>query len=173
MKFGVSAFYGPSFVPSLHPLLFSLLALPPSFSVDSIRGFEHAAGFVAARWCLRFVVDILVDIGTYLKKTARSVSECFWFSVLLCTIACISDSCIAVRPHRLYHGLRGSASPMLTATGLVNGRWQFFGSLQNRHPLTDRQKICQMWLSRRPLQLCQIWCTSALEGLWANGWNIT
>jgi len=24
-----------------------------------------------------------------------------------------------------YHGLRGSASPVLTATGLVNGRWQF------------------------------------------------
>jgi len=25
----------------------------------------------------------------------------------------------------LYHGLRGSASPVLTATGFVNGRWQF------------------------------------------------
>jgi len=24
-----------------------------------------------------------------------------------------------------YHGLRGSASPALTATGFVNGRWQF------------------------------------------------
>jgi len=23
------------------------------------------------------------------------------------------------------HGLRGSASPLLTATGLVNGRWRF------------------------------------------------
>ena len=27
--------------------------------------------------------------------------------------------------YRLYHGLRGSASPVLTATGFVNGRWQF------------------------------------------------
>ena len=26
---------------------------------------------------------------------------------------------------QLYHGLRGSASPVLTATGFVNGRWQF------------------------------------------------
>ena len=26
-------------------------------------------------------------------------------------------------PH--YHGLRGSAGPVLTATGFVNGRWQF------------------------------------------------
>jgi len=24
-----------------------------------------------------------------------------------------------------HHGLRGSASPVLTATGFVNGRWQF------------------------------------------------
>ena len=70
------------------------------------------------------------------------------------------------------HGLRGSASPVLTATGLVNGRWQF-RPLQNRHPLTDRQKICHRWLRRRPLKLCQIWCTSDLGSFWANGWNIT
>jgi len=25
----------------------------------------------------------------------------------------------------VYHGLRASASPVLTATGLVNGRWRF------------------------------------------------
>jgi len=25
----------------------------------------------------------------------------------------------------MYHGLRGSASPVLTATTFVNGRWQF------------------------------------------------
>jgi len=69
------------------------------------------------------------------------------------------------------HWLSGSASPVLTATGA----WEtaIFGPLQNRHPLTDRQKICYGWLSRRPLQLCQIWCTSALGGFWANGWNIT
>jgi len=31
------------------------------------------------------------------------------------------------RPLKLppYHGLRGSASPVLTAIGFVNGRWQF------------------------------------------------
>jgi len=29
------------------------------------------------------------------------------------------------RASRFYHGLRGSASPVLTATGCVNGRWQF------------------------------------------------
>ena len=30
-----------------------------------------------------------------------------------------------VRSGWQYHGLRGSASPVLTATGFVNGRWQF------------------------------------------------
>jgi len=48
-----------------------------------------------------------------------------------------------------------------------------FDPLQNRHPLTDRQKICHRWLRRRPLQLCHNWCTSINGGFWANGWNIT
>ena len=28
-------------------------------------------------------------------------------------------------PYAIYHRLRGSASPVLTATGFVNGKWQF------------------------------------------------
>jgi len=31
-----------------------------------------------------------------------------------------------------YHGLRGSASPVLTVTGFVNGRWQFSLSSVNQ-----------------------------------------
>jgi len=38
------------------------------------------------------------------------------------------------------HGLRGSASPVLTTTGFVNERWQFRPP-QNPHPLTDHNKI--------------------------------
>jgi len=41
-----------------------------------------------------------------------------------------------------HHRLHGSASPVLTATGFVNGRGQFFDPPQNPHPLTDHQKIC-------------------------------
>jgi len=50
-----------------------------------------------------------------------------------------------------------------------------FDPLQNRHPLTDRGKICHRWLCRRPLQLYQIRCTSVRGegGFWANGWYIT
>ena len=40
-----------------------------------------------------------------------------------------------------YHGLRGSASPVLTATGFVNGRWQFSTPTES-NPLTDHQTIC-------------------------------
>jgi len=53
----------------------------------------------------------------------------------------------------------------------VNGDWlsqwemAIFNPLQNQHPLTNRQKICHRWLCRQPVQLCQIWCTSALGGL--------
>jgi len=39
---------------------------------------------------------------------------------------------------QIHHGLRGSASPVLTATGLVNGIWQFStpteSTLLNRSP---------------------------------------
>jgi len=51
---------------------------------------------------LRFVL--------YIKLTALGLKSAFWFVVyvLLCD-----------------HGLRGSASTVLTATGLVNGKWQF------------------------------------------------
>jgi len=52
----------------------------------------------------------------------------------------------------------------------VNGDWlcqwerAIFDLLQNRHPSTDHQKICHRWLSRRPLQLCQIRCTYVHKG---------
>jgi len=35
------------------------------------------------------------------------------------------DSLVVMQFFLVYHGLRGSASPVLTATGFVNGRWQF------------------------------------------------
>ena len=42
--------------------------------------------------------------------------------------------------NRRHHGLRGSASPVLTATGFVDGRWQFSTPCaQNPHPLTNHK----------------------------------
>ena len=36
---------------------------------------------------------------------------------------------------------------------------------QNKHPLTDHQKIWYRWLRRRPLRLRRIWCKSIDGGL--------
>jgi len=40
----------------------------------------------------------------------------------------------------LYHRLRGSASPVLTATGFVNGKWQFSTShrIDTPQPITKK-----------------------------------
>ena len=81
--------------------------------------------------------------------------------------------CRSLTPYIWHHGLRGSASPVLTATGFANGRWQFSTPPQNKHPLTDHQKIWYGWLRRRHLRLRQIWCKSVDGGFWANVWNIT
>ena len=68
--------------------------------------------------------------------------------------------------HELYR-----ISTMCLITGCVNGDWlcqwemAIFDPLQNRHPSTDHQKICHMWLRRRPLRLCQITCISVHGGL--------
>ena len=46
-------------------------------------------------------------------------------------------------------------------------QWEMaiFDSPQNKHPLTDHQKIWYRWLRRRPLRLRQIWCKSVDGGL--------
>jgi len=41
----------------------------------------------------------------------------------VCTVQCEKDLYLINLDYN--HGLRGSASHVLTATGLVNGRWQF------------------------------------------------
>ena len=61
------------------------------------------------------------------------------------------------------HELRGSASPVLMAAGLDNGR---FSTPQNPHPLTDDQKICYRWLRRQPLRLCRL-CHPSMGWFWA------
>ena len=57
---------------------------------------------------------------------------------------------------------------VLMATCFVNGKWQFLSPYRmdapNRSP-----KICQGWLRRRPLQLCQICCAS-VRGWFQDKW---
>ena len=87
-------------------------------------------------------------------------------NITIYTVVQKLDLCNTVTNHiHQYHRLRGSASPVLTATGFVNGKGQFSTPQQNRHPSTDHQNICHRWLRRRPLRLCQIRCISVHGGL--------
>ena len=71
------------------------------------------------------------------------------------------------------HRLRGNASPVLTATGFVNGKGQSPPPTESTH-LNWSPKICHRWLRRRPLQLYQIRSISVHGGgFWAHKWNIT
>ena len=64
------------------------------------------------------------------------------------------------------HGLRGSSSHVLTATGLVNERWQFLPPPLNvATPLNRLPKNWHRWLRRRRQRLCRIWCKSPHGGL--------
>ena len=66
-----------------------------------------------------------------------------------------------------YHRLRGSASTVLTATGLVDGKGQTSTPTESTPlPIT---KNCHRCLYRRPPHLCQIWCKSVRAGLCRNG----
>jgi len=59
-----------------------------------------------------------------------------------------------------YRGLRCSDSPLLTATGLVNGKCKLRPHTEST-PSTDRYIFCQ------------VWCKSVHAGFCGNGWNIT
>jgi len=72
-----------------------------------------------------------------------------------------------------YHGVRGSASPVLTATGFVNWRWQY----------STPHRINTLWLITKkfgtgdyvggPYGCAKFGANPSMGGFWANRWNIT
>ena len=104
------------------------------------------------------------------------VIVCLWpliFDCLLGLSHCGNWILACITKHVCYHSLRSCISRGLTATDLVNGYPPFSTPLQNRCPLTDRQKICHRWLRPGLLHLSEIWWKSVHGGFWANRWNIT
>ena len=87
---------------------------------------------------MRVCVWIKIAVTVYVALVRHFQPRVYhiWLSISLPCIICI------VLHRLLNHGLCGSASPVLTATGFVNGRWQFSTPSQNPHALTDHQKIC-------------------------------
>ena len=72
-----------------------------------------------------------------------------------------------------YHGLRGSASPVLMATGFVNGRWQFSTPhrINTPWPITKKFGTCDY--VGGPYSCAKFGANPSMRGFLANGWNIT
>jgi len=72
-----------------------------------------------------------------------------------------------------HHRLRGSASPVLTATGLVNGKWQF----STPHRIDTPQPITKKFVTGDyvgdPYGCAKLGAYPSTGDFWANGWNIT
>jgi len=71
------------------------------------------------------------------------------------------------------HGLRGSASPVLTATGFVNGRWQFSIPHRIHTPWPITKKFVASNYVGDPYSCAKFGANPSTGGFWANGWNIT
>ena len=72
-----------------------------------------------------------------------------------------------------YHGLRSSASPVLTATGFVNGRWQFSTAQRIHTPGPITKKFVASDYVGDPYGCAKFGANPFTGGFWANGWNIT
>jgi len=71
------------------------------------------------------------------------------------------------------HRLSGSASPVLTATGLVNGKGQF----STHHRINTPQPITKTFVTGDyvgdPYGCAKLGAYPSTGGFWAYGWNIT
>ena len=75
--------------------------------------------------------------------------------------------------HVIHHGLRGSASPVLTATGFVNGRWQFSTPHRINTPWPITKKFGTGDYVGGPYGCAKFDANPSMGGFWANRWNIT
>ena len=73
----------------------------------------------------------------------------------------------------LNHGLRGSASPVLTATGCVNGRWQFSTPHRIHTPWPITKKFVASDYVGDHYGCAKFGANPSTGGFWANGWIIT
>ena len=74
---------------------------------------------------------------------------------------------------KFHHGLRGSASPVLTATGFVNGRWQFLTPHRINTPWPITKKFGTGDYVGGPYGCAKFGANPSMGGFWANGLNIT
>ena len=81
--------------------------------------------------------------------------------------------CVACCSLVSHHRLRGSASPVLTAPGFVNGKWQF----STPHRIDTPQPITKIFVTGDyfgdPYGCAKLGANPSTGGFWAHGWNIT
>jgi len=84
----------------------------------------------------------------------KGVILCF---IILLLYLVLSYSCSGFCQYYYYqnrfdnnHGLRGSASPALTATGFVNGRWQFSTPTESTPLDRSPKKLVHVIMSAAP-----------------------
>jgi len=118
-----------------------LLHLPSE--VDTVSCVLHTdVGYITHQVRSKVTPSGHTKTDSYSGPTAPSWPRKWSVASLNCLVIQRVDRLSITHASLQYHRLRGSASPVLTATGLVIERWQFSPPpLQNRHPLTDRQKI--------------------------------
>ena len=80
-------------------------------------------------------------------------------------------NCDRPKPQNLRQ--RGSASPVLMATGLVNGKWQF----STPHRIDTPQPITKKFITDDyigdPYVCAKLGAYPSTKDFWAHGWNVT
>jgi len=104
------------------------LFLAINLAVSGMRG-NTARGLTSGRHADRQATAMVVAVGGVEKTFVVSEGCLQKYCVGPIGIVALVGACCRQKQSVVFfsqhHGLRGSASPVLTATGFVNGRWQF------------------------------------------------
>jgi len=122
-------------------------------------------------------VNALNNRHESLDLKQRLISAALEWALLTILAICLSNLSLPpiITPRGINknnHGLRVSANPVLTATGLVNGRWRFSTPYRidtlNRSP----KNVTGEYVGD-PCSCAKFGAHPPLGGFWANWWNIT
>jgi len=101
--------------------------------------------------------------------------RCLSMQILLCLVHGnkIMYTLCTKLSYAQHHRLRGSASPVLTATGFVNGKWQFWSPQRIDTPHPIKKKFVTGDYVGDPYGCAILGAYPSTWGFWAHGWNIT
>ena len=124
-----------------HPSL-SLLSLAHKFSYHRISLFWA----ISLNKHRPFFFDLPVNV--FSQESVKTHSICFRQQHYSCP--CCYTGSVTIRLRQFHHRLRGSASPVLTATGFVNGKGQFSTSTESTPLNRSPKHLSQVIMSATP-----------------------